>query len=162
MPISVDSVSGLPADYFQASGTQSVPGELDKNAFLNLLVTSLKYQDPSEPMSTNDLMAQTTQLATMEQLTTMTQLSQESFILQVQTSAMGLVGRTVEYHDGEAMRTGVVTAVDFSASPPLIGIGDTTVTFGSVRAVVAASDSESSDGHPPAGPDAGEAVSAAS
>ena len=142
MPISVDPVSGLSADYFQTSDTQSVPGELDKNAFLNLLVTSLRYQDPSEPMSTNDLMAQTTQLATMEQLTAMTQLSQESFVLQVQTSAMNLVGRTVEYHDGEEMRTGVVTAVDFSASPPLIEVGGKIVTFGAVRAVVTAATPE--------------------
>lgn len=140
MPTSVDPVGGLPADYFQPTGVAAAANELDKSAFLNLLVASLKYQDPSEPMSTSDLMSQTTQLATMEQLTTMTELAQESFILQVQSSAMNLVGRTVEYSDGEEMRTGMVTAVDFSSSPPLVEVGGATVTFGAIRAVVTAPD----------------------
>ncbi len=136
MPNPVDAVSSLPQDYYQTNTSTQKAGELDKSAFLNLLVTSLKYQDPSEPMSTNELMQQTTQLATMEQLTTMTQLSQESFVLQVQTSAMNLVGRTVEYADGEVMKKGVVSAVDFSSSPPLVEIDGKTVTFGNIRAIV--------------------------
>ena len=138
MSPSVEAISSLPAEYFQTPSTGAATNELDKDAFLKLLVASLKYQDPSEPLSTSDLMSQTTQLATMEQLTTMTELSQESFVLQVQTSAMNMVGRTVEYSDGETMHTGVVSAVDFSATPPLVEVDGTTVTFGAIRAVVAA------------------------
>lgn len=151
MPITPVEGSGLPQDYFQSASAAAPASELDKNAFLQLLVTALQYQDPSEPMSTADLMSQTTQLSTMEQLTTLTELSQESFIQQVQSSAITLVGRTVEYHDGSTMRTGVVHAVDFSTIPPLLEIDGQAVTYGSVRAVVDAAAADSTDDSTAAG-----------
>ncbi|QDB78172.1 flagellar hook capping protein [Georgenia sp. 311] len=104
------------------------PNSLGKDDFLKLLVTSLRYQDPSEPMSTSELMAQTTQLSTMEQLTELTSLSQDAFHLQMRTSAVQLVGREVSYvdADGEAV-TGVVSAVDFTTAPPGAVVGDVVV-----------------------------------
>ena len=51
--------------------------------FMNLLVTQLQNQDPSSPMDTNQMIAQTTQLAMMEKLTDMTTTSQENFSLQM-------------------------------------------------------------------------------
>ena len=95
------------------------PAGLGKDDFMELLVTSLRYQDPSEPMSTSELMAQTTQLATMDQLMELTQLSQDAFHLQMRTSATDLVGKEVSYanDDGELV-TGLVTAVDLSSTPP--------------------------------------------
>src|SRR5690625_104875 len=95
------------------------PAGLGKDDFLQLLVTSLRYQDPSEPLSTSELMAQTTQLATMEQLTELTQLSQEAFSLQMRTSAAALVGKEVTYLDDTGLPvSGVVSAVDFATTPP--------------------------------------------
>ena len=44
----------------QAATPTATQGALDKDAFLELLVASLKYQDPSSPMDTSELMAQTT------------------------------------------------------------------------------------------------------
>ncbi|MDF2917484.1 MAG: flagellar hook capping protein, partial [Microbacterium sp.] len=41
---------------------------LDSEVFLQLLVAQMKNQDPSSPLDTNEMMAQTTQLAMMEQL----------------------------------------------------------------------------------------------
>lgn len=38
---------------------------LDSEVFLKLLVTQLSNQDPSSPMNTNEMIAQTTQLASM-------------------------------------------------------------------------------------------------
>lgn len=92
---------------------------LRKDNFLQLLVTSLRYQDPSEPLSTSELMAQTTQLATMEQLTELTRLSQDAFVLQMRTSAAALVGTEVTYLDTDGLPvSGVVSAVDFATTPP--------------------------------------------
>jgi flagellar basal-body rod modification protein FlgD len=41
---------------------------LDTNAFMNLLVTQLKYQDPLDPMETNEFMSQLAQLTQVERL----------------------------------------------------------------------------------------------
>jgi len=39
--------------------------EMDSELFMKLLVTQLRNQDPSSPMDTNEMITQTTQLATM-------------------------------------------------------------------------------------------------
>lgn len=39
---------------------------LDKDAFMKLLLTELKYQDPTSPMDTAKMLEQTSQLATLE------------------------------------------------------------------------------------------------
>jgi len=116
------------------------PNALGKDDFLKLLVTSLRYQDPSEPMSTSELMAQTTQLSTMEQLTALTSLSQDAFHLQMRTSAAQLVGREVSYVDNEGESvTGVVSAVDFTTAPPGAVVGDVVVPMNLLTTLGAAS-----------------------
>jgi len=42
---------------------------LDKDSFLKLMLVSLKHQDPSEPMDTEKILSQTSQLATLESST---------------------------------------------------------------------------------------------
>jgi len=41
---------------------------LDPDAFMNMLVTQLKYQDPLDPMKTNEFMSQLAQLTQVERL----------------------------------------------------------------------------------------------
>ena len=43
--------------------------EIDKDMFLKLLVTRLKYQDPLNPASPDEFMAQTAQFTSVEKLT---------------------------------------------------------------------------------------------
>lgn len=51
-----------------AATTPTKSTTFDKNAFLNLLVTQLKYQDPMDPMKANDFMSQLAQISQVEQL----------------------------------------------------------------------------------------------
>jgi flagellar basal-body rod modification protein FlgD len=53
-----------------ASGTTTTYGssELGKNEFLQLLVAQMQYQDPLEPMSNSDFVAQLAQFSNVEQL----------------------------------------------------------------------------------------------
>lgn len=137
--MSVPAVSG---SYYTPQTTQTTAVDnstLDKDAFLQLLVASLKYQDPSEPMDTSELMAQTTQLASMEQLATITSLSQEAFALQQRGSATALVGKYVEYFDNDGRKiTGLVDSVDLSTAVPTVRVGDHAVPLNLVNGVAAA------------------------
>ncbi|MPV38997.1 flagellar hook assembly protein FlgD [Georgenia subflava] len=136
--MTVNPVSGLTAQYTAPPATEAPTQTLDKDAFLQLLVASLKYQDPSEPLSTSELMAQTTQLATMEQLTEMTQLSQQTFALQQRGSAAGLVGQQVAYFDGEKIVSGTVDAVDLSGEVPVLVVGGVGVPLDAISAIAGA------------------------
>jgi flagellar basal-body rod modification protein FlgD len=138
-------VTGLPAEYSAsqaASAASTSASGLDKDDFLQLLVTSLQYQDPTEPMTTSELMQQSTQLSSMEQLQELTTLAGQSFSLQVQGVALDLVGTTVEYLAQNGSRaTGVVSSVDFSGTAPMLVIDGTKVGLGDVATVTPASSS---------------------
>ena len=102
---------------------QTMNGEV----FLHLLVTQLRNQDPSSPMDTNEMMAQTTALASMEQLTALTTLTDESFSLQMRGAASALLGRTVDYVDADGeTASGVVTSVSFADKVPVVTVNGTT------------------------------------
>lgn len=118
------------------SAKQTLNGEM----FLNLLVAQLRYQDPSSPMDTKDMMNQTTQLASMEQLTSMSKLTQESFSLQMRMAASNLVGKQVSYTDADGKNvTGVATSVSFADSVPMVTIGDKSIRLDVVSGVASAS-----------------------
>ena len=51
--------------------TNKTATTFDKNAFLNLLVTQLKYQDPLDPMKSTDFMSQLAQISQVEQMQNM-------------------------------------------------------------------------------------------
>lgn len=135
MTIDVSAVYGATATSATTSTTAS-NGDLDKQAFLNLLVAQLRNQDPSNPMDSSDLMAQTTQLTTMERLIELSDTSRESFALQMRMAASGLVGQQVSYIDADgATKTGTVSAVSYLTAVPTVTVGDVQVPLDSISAV---------------------------
>lgn len=117
-------------------GAQAPKKTLDKEVFLQLLVAQLRNQDPSAPMNTNEMMAQSSQLASMEQLTSLAETSRESFALQMRIAASGMVGQQVSFLDREGIpRTGTADVVDFSGAVPLVTVGTWTVPLDSVSAL---------------------------
>lgn len=50
------------------TSSNSTTALLDTDSFMNLLVTQLKYQDPLDPMETNEFMSQLAQLTQVERL----------------------------------------------------------------------------------------------
>jgi len=113
-------------------------GDLDKQAFLDLLVAQLRNQDPSNPMDSSQLMAQTTQLTTMERLIELSDTSRESFALQMRMAAASLVGQQVTWTDAEgASHSGTVSGVSYAGAVPTVTVGDKTVALDAVSAVTA-------------------------
>ena len=89
-----DAVSGTTMST-QSSSQVSNPLQLDKDAFLKLLVAQLQNQDPMSPMDSNQFISQMAEFSTVEQLAniyqTLDQLATESEL----TQGAALVGRQV-------------------------------------------------------------------
>ncbi|MDQ1663169.1 MAG: flagellar basal-body rod modification protein FlgD, partial [Blastococcus sp.] len=66
------STSGAAASVATTTATTSVdrPNQMGSDTFLKLLVAEMKYQDPSSPMSSSDMMAQTATLTQTQSLQT--------------------------------------------------------------------------------------------
>ena len=82
--------NGVSASEAKKNATKS--GDLDKEAFLQLLVTQMKYQDPLEPTDNTEYVSQ---LATFSELEQMTNLVASSDL----TRASQLVGQYVTVKD---------------------------------------------------------------
>lgn len=110
--------------------------EMDSDMFMSLLIAQLKNQDPSSPMDTNEMITQTTQLATMEKLASMESLTQENFSLQMRGVAAAMIGQTVSYTGADnATVSGVATAVSFASGVPTVTVGDVSVPLDSITGI---------------------------
>ncbi len=72
--------------------------KLDKDAFLNLLVTQLKYQDPMSPMENTEFVAQLSQFSSLEQLYSVNdKLDQNSLVTQSMHNSIvtSLIGKNL-------------------------------------------------------------------
>lgn len=123
-PVGGDSSSAsssAAASTSSASGTQG----LGQNAFLQLLVTQLKYQDPNQPMDNQAFIAEMAQFQSLSSLQQIQTSTQSTLNASQATEALGLVGKTVQLTDtsGQAV-SGVVSAVSFKAGVPQIVVGD--------------------------------------
>ena len=135
-PVDTTAVKNASGLYTGSAGVREPKKSLDSETFLTLLVAQLKYQDPSSPMDTNEMMAQTTQLASMEQLTALTTTMSESFALQMRDTASSLIGKQVTYtgEDGVPV-SGIAASVSYKYSVPLIMVGGKEITLDAVASV---------------------------
>jgi flagellar basal-body rod modification protein FlgD len=105
----------------------------NSDLFLKLLVTQLQNQDPSSPMDSTQMVAQTSQLASMQQMTAMATSTADSYSLQQRTSAANVIGKTVSWTDSDGVaQSGVATAVAYSSTAgtaPTITVGTQTVSL---------------------------------
>lgn len=110
---------------------------LDKTAFLKLLVTELRNQDPMNPMDDKDFIAQLAQFSALEQMQLLN-TGFESLDKSGQAAqAFALIGRTIEYADpnSDTPIRGVVDKVTFAGGQPKLNIGKMVVDLSSVVTV---------------------------
>ena len=84
-------------------------GELDGSAFMRLLVEQLRNQDPTEPLSATDYVAQLATFAEVEQSVAIRQSLEESMRADALAQADAVIGRRVTSADGLA--EGIVASV---------------------------------------------------
>lgn len=113
------------------------PHELGKDAFLQLLVAQLKYQDPLSPTKGAEFMAQTAQFTMVEKLDQLAKTNDNLLTGQRDLAGASLLDRTVTYLDSETGEdvTGVVTSVQFGGGEVVLKVGDTEVPLASVKEV---------------------------
>ena len=97
MPVNnTTGVSALSSEQM-AAASRAVTSELDKDAFLRLLIAQLSNQDPLNPMDDREFIAQMAQFSALEQMTNMTKTLEGMASLD-KYSALNYVGSTVLFH----------------------------------------------------------------
>ena len=112
---------------------EAIPGadDLDRMAFLRLLVTQLQNQDPLDPMDNTDMIAQLAQFSALEQMQNLNEgfqqftetMGRSNFV-----SASSLLGRMVSgvTQEGEPI-TGEVNQVFMDNGKPYVRVGEDNV-----------------------------------
>ena len=119
----------------EAKNNTTKSGDLDKEAFLQLLVTQMKYQDPLEPTDNTEYVSQ---LATFSELEQMTNLVASSDL----TRASQLVGQYVTIKDTnettgeETIIGGKVDYVTVENGKGYLNIGDGKYSIDDLDSVV--------------------------
>jgi flagellar basal-body rod modification protein FlgD len=109
--------------------------QMGKDTFLKLLVAQMRYQDPSNPTSSSEFMAQTATFTQVEKLEELATQNAALLTMQRALSAGAMVGHTVSYTDTDGTtKTGTVSAVRLGGtdSEPQAVIGGATVPLGRV------------------------------
>lgn len=104
--------------YYSNVPTYDDRSQLGKDAFLKILVTQLKHQDPLEPLQDKEFISQMTQFSSLEQMTNMNTSMNRFIDFQLSgliTQQSNLIGQNVywrETSDGvESSDKGIVQAV---------------------------------------------------
>lgn len=118
---------------------RTVQRELDRDAFLQLLVRQMQNQDPMDPVDNSQMMAQLAQFSALEQMTNLNEsfqamsgnIDQLNFI-----AANGLLGREIAGVDmeGNAIQ-GTVDRVHMDGSIVYLTVGDRLVSMAGVMAI---------------------------
>ncbi len=124
-PIAGGSTAAAGTSLTSTTATRATSQEYNSKLFLKLLTTQLANQDPSSPMDSTQMIAQTSQLASMEQLTKLTQTTTDTYALQQRSAAANIIGKQVSWTDSAgAVKTGTASAVTFSSTgTPTITVG---------------------------------------
>lgn len=132
----INATSGTGSTSGTATGASRRNDELDKDAFLKLLVAQLKYQDPLSPADPAEFMAQTAQFTTVEKLDQLTRQGEASNRALGLSAASGLLGRTVSWFatDG-SVSSGKVSAAVSSIDGVNVTVGNQSVPLDAITGI---------------------------
>ena len=105
---------------FALTNNRVANNELGKDEFLRILITQLTNQDPTEPMSDREFIAQMAQFSTLEQMTNMTTEFRRLGSLLQAGQAYSVLGKTVDIVVGGAVVTGTVREITSGDYPQVL------------------------------------------
>ncbi len=108
-----------------------------EQTFLTLLAKQLQNQDPTEPMSSEAMLSQISQLTTVSEMAKLNKNFEAMATSQTATDMAALIGRTVEWADTTTgkVQSGTVTAARMGAEGWNVCVGDIQVSVHDVVAV---------------------------
>ena len=131
------------ADPIYGSDTRG-PQNLDKDAFMQLLVAQLKNQNPLDPTSNDEFIAQLAQFSSLEQMQVVNEnlvglavLQQSNALMSQLTDSSALIGKTVRFDDpltGEST-VGSVSSVKLEEGIAILRIGGQDIPLANVTEV---------------------------
>ena len=123
------STSGANNNNVSNALTNAVTGtnSLGENAFLQLLVTQMQHQDPTQPQSNTQFIAQLAQFTSVEQMTNVATTNN-------QLEAFQLLGHTVAVKYNGNSDSGVVTSIATNNGSPILSINGNAYPLSSVVA----------------------------
>jgi flagellar basal-body rod modification protein FlgD len=103
---------GSTANKSATATTAAGPKTLQANDFINLLITQLKNQDPTQPMSNSELLQQVSEIGQLQSQNQL-QTSLQGLVMQNQiSSASNLIGKHVTGNDASSNPAdGIVTSI---------------------------------------------------
>jgi len=128
--------SGAGATSASAGGAATGTSLLDPQAFLQLLIAQLQYQDPSNPVDTSSFLNQTAMLSQVQSMTTMASTLSDLAAAQQTQAATALIGRQISFLDPDGVTTsGTVTAVSMRSGVGMLHVDDLAVPLSGVLEV---------------------------
>lgn len=120
----LDATTSASAAAAASTPTASALGGMGSDAFLQLMIAQMRYQDPLAPSDPGAMMQQTSVLAQTEMIQQLVQAQQQLLGMQQAAIATDLVGTevTAQRPDGTSV-TGVVDAVRFTEAGPTLVVG---------------------------------------
>jgi|SRR5665213_1353207 len=111
---------------------------LSTNQFLQLLTTQLQYQDPSNPISSQDFLSQLAQFATLSGVQTLNTNSSNMLMLQQMTQGANLIGHTVTYQapNTKGPQQGAVTSINVQNGTLNLVVQGTNVPISQLQGIV--------------------------
>ena len=133
----IDSTSSSAPTGTQGTTVSRADNNLGENQFLTLMMDQLKAQDPLSPADPTQFLSELASFSSLEQETSISTSASQSATAQQSAAALGLLGKTVSYIDGNGnTQSGTVSKVDFTSSGPALTIGSATgVGLGSISEV---------------------------
>ena len=102
------------------NNTRVAKNEMGKDEFLQILITQLTNQDPTEPMKDREFIAQMAQFSTLEQMTNMSGEFRQLGALLQSGQAVSLLGKSVDINLGASTISGVVQEVTGGDYPQVL------------------------------------------
>jgi flagellar basal-body rod modification protein FlgD len=123
---SATSTSGT-SSASSSTGSKTSSNTVDYNTFLQLLISEMKNQDPTNPTDTSQYMSQFAQLSSVEQAVQTNSKLDSLLSSQALTQADGLIGRTVSFTDSTgASMSGKIVSVSINSDGSVATLQDGT------------------------------------
>jgi flagellar basal-body rod modification protein FlgD len=135
--MSTGSVSSVGQQTQQAQAGQDAWNQVELDDFVNLLITEMQNQDPLEPMKSENILQQISQIREIESNQRLTETLESVLLGQSVVTASNLLGRTVVgLSDSSEIVTGRVDRVSIEDGTPRLHVGEHSVALKNVSEIL--------------------------